>query len=809
RGRSRPQGRSRSQSRSGSSSSSSSGSSNSRSRSPTMKGKNSDEFRELQLARRRKELEEMLGAPTKSILKKRPDSETDSPAALQSSDSPVEISGEHQSSSLSRETERFLIAASKGLDSALFASILGETREDPHDHRVQALRHGLNLGQYKDILNRVKQETEAETISEFLLPHERVRQDSSGFSRILGTMSNPPGLQEKRKSFSDIEDEEKFLYGDEDEGDDEVPAQTHAVASAGVAQLHSQPDTSQYGNSRSDIAKYHDAKVAMSQYHDGKPEVPEYPDSQEFMQHRLSQAEMAHELLSKVYSSATNSPYRQGKSAAEDHREVRSLLASHQQSQPDMRFHHHGQATTENSGSRQQSQLDDYPPGLDPQEAKERQEVEEYEKIQDLLKTIGLDLGVAEISKMAARTQERLHGKKVPPVSSHRPERRQDWHRSRSRSRSSSQSRSPSWSRSQKRSPSPKRHSVSPRPSRRVSRGQSLTATIRPEPEPENKAEEEGWGIPVLGKHASQPHITVSLNAPPNPASQPVNTMGAHAAHAVSGYQTQAPNYPLPTPNYPPPGYGQYGAYVPYMAQRWPMYPPPSMVPPSSPVEDLQMSAAPARPYLRVIETVALETKESTPQNCESLQVSNKVDSEDRCTSRSAKTGSSQSQWDSEEKNNASQKQKVIEEREKLKKERDVRMKKKEYLMKELERLRKQQGELLRKKRREKDGHKDPLLAELGRLQEEVMAQISNLRKEHEEAEKKSSELDKVALILGLHISGKHRKEHRTSGEYDQPPERTQERAGSPERKPSSSAPSAKVAFSTPGLSHSSELRCR
>lgn len=59
-------------------------------------------------------------------------------------------------------------------------------------------------------------------------------------------------------------------------------------------------------------------------------------------------------------------------------------------------------------------------------------------------------------------------------------------------------------------------------------------------------------------------------------------------------------------------------------------------------------------------------------------------------------------------------------------------------------------GELLRKKRREKGGHKDPLLEEISLLQEEVMKQISNLRSEHEAAEKKRTELETVALILGL-----------------------------------------------------------
>lgn len=59
-------------------------------------------------------------------------------------------------------------------------------------------------------------------------------------------------------------------------------------------------------------------------------------------------------------------------------------------------------------------------------------------------------------------------------------------------------------------------------------------------------------------------------------------------------------------------------------------------------------------------------------------------------------------------------------------------------------------GEFLRKKRREKGGHKDPLLEEISLLQEEVMKQISMLRSEHEAAEKKRTELETVALILGL-----------------------------------------------------------
>lgn len=100
-------------------------------------------------------------------------------------------------------------------------------------------------------------------------------------------------------------------------------------------------------------------------------------------------------------------------------------------------------------------------------------------------------------------------------------------------------------------------------------------------------------------------------------------------------------------------------------------------------------------------------------------------------------------------------------------------------------------GELLRKKRREKDGHKDPLLQEISRLQEEVMVQISNLRKEHEAAEKKRSEIEKVALILGLNPSDRPRKSSKpTEVQQQEPPQKKQ---SSPENRQAASSSTVKV----------------
>lgn len=107
-------------------------------------------------------------------------------------------------------------------------------------------------------------------------------------------------------------------------------------------------------------------------------------------------------------------------------------------------------------------------------------------------------------------------------------------------------------------------------------------------------------------------------------------------------------------------------------------------------------------------------------------------------------------------------------------------------------------GELLRKKRREKDGHKDPLLQEISHLQEEVMAQISNLRKEHEAAEKKRSEIEKVALILGLNPSDRPRRTSKPpevqKAEQQTPPQKKKREAErSPEGQPAASGPMMKV----------------
>uniref|UniRef100_A0A669DZ87 U1-type domain-containing protein n=1 Tax=Oreochromis niloticus TaxID=8128 RepID=A0A669DZ87_ORENI len=347
-----------------------------------------------------------------------------------------------------------------------------------------------------------------------------------------------------------------------------------------------------------------------------------------------------------------------------------------------------------------------YPPGTEPLEEGERQALEEYEKIQDLLKTIGLDLGVAEITKMAARTKERLHGNKPPTKT---PTRRRRY-----------SSDSSDGSRRGRRSRSHSGSSSSTSRSRSHGRGG------------ERRVEQHGSAA-LSDSRAKRPPPSSRCTHPHLPPSQVPAMMH---------------------PSYPPPVYTQYGNYLPFVPQQWPpTYPPPNMgMPPPTGAEEYP----PTLPYKQAY-TPEPGVKGQSPFK-ELLS------------------------------------HLVLEEREKLKQEREIRMKKKEYLMKELERLRKQQGELLRKKRREKDGHKDPLLQEISHLQEEVMAQISNLRKEHEAAEKKRSEIEKVALILGLNPSDRPRRiskppEVQKAEQQTPPQKKKREAERSPEGRPAATPP--------------------
>ncbi|NXO82577.1 ZN318 protein, partial [Sitta europaea] len=280
------------------------------------------------------------------------------------------------------------------------------------------------------------------------------------------------------------------------------------------------------------------------------------------------------------------------------------------------------------------------------------------------------------------------------------------------------------------------------------------------------KSKPVGQEIPPHAPEEPLPSVSLIPSIPPTPPSLPP-TPTSVSQYQIPNYShytaAQMPqNYPPPT--MAPPGYDAYGHYMAYAAPGWPMYPPAQQPNPTLPeahgLLTMAMSVNPTRPNLRVIETVSLgkDVPDVKRDGSVLVQVPTTPSHSKPPLRLSSHALKNTTERISDEKNRAAQKQKVIEEREKLKNDREARQKKLYYLKTELDRLRKQQGEMLRKKRREKDGHKDPLLVEVNRLQENIMKEIAELHKESDAADKKQSELDKVAQILGINIFEKPRK---------------------------------------------------
>ncbi|XP_051881361.1 zinc finger protein 318 [Pristis pectinata] len=449
--------------------------------------------------------------------------------------------------------------------------------------------------------------------TDFLLPHEQASQGNSGFSRILGLLAEVDNnFQERKRNFPDIEDEERFLYGEDEE---------------------------------------------------------EKTDSLKFR------------------------PLGSN----------RNLLSVRQTSL------HEGLSSTESVKSDK-----------------------EYEKIHDLLRTIGLDIGVSEISKLAARTQERLHGKKTLTRS---PDRPLESHNS------------GSWDKRRTRNDA---KSLEPHPQSRMKLSKQENIS-----RPGLKESKESFRREMIVKAKEPERVAPRYSAPTNstnrkpgllPTPSPAYVMPPYGQYALPPV-----NYPL---NPPPLTFNQYDHYLAYTTPAWPTYPPPQVSEPSSPIVVVMQQPKVSRPNLRVIETVEApkDTADHKREDSVLVQVQTTptptqtpVLSSNRLMSKSTE----------EDKRKAEQKRKVLEEKAKLQKERESRQKRLEYLGNELQKLCKQQGEMLRKKRREKDGHKDPLLVENGKLQEDIVRQMSIVRQQVEETVKKLSELEKVAQILGVEIQEK------------------------------------------------------
>ncbi|XP_076353953.1 uncharacterized protein LOC143248903 isoform X2 [Tachypleus tridentatus] len=197
---------------------------------------------------------------------------------------------------------------------------------------------------------------------------------------------------------------------------------------------------------------------------------------------------------------------------------------------------------------------------------------------------------------------------------------------------------------------------------------------------------------------------------PVPPTTYPPPTFQESIGPPTSCHMPQDQMFPPPFTSFPPPGYQHLSYSMPPVI---PMYSQPivlpslSVPPPSLPS---QFTQCPPRSNLRVI---PLDSNIQSNPVVYAPKPEIKVEPDQKFVNLTEK-----------------------EMKELVDKKRELR-KQLNLLMAEVERLRKTQGEMMRKKQREKDGHKDPLLLENSKLQDEIGKQITDLKKIVEETEKK------------------------------------------------------------------------
>ncbi|XP_040286217.1 zinc finger protein 318 [Bufo bufo] len=395
---------------------------------------------------------------------------------------------------------------------------------------------------------------------------------------------------------------------------------------------------------------------------------------------------------------------------------------------------------------------------------KSSQNKQEFEKIHDLLKTIGLDIGVAEIGKLAVRTQERLHGKKLAPKISQ-----------------PAQSAAAAASTAE-----PKAKVSEPQVKTEKKEKEEAEAAEKTEP-PIKPAPKEPTPPATHPSPAHKPKLILRKSLPKETTAEPKANIPAQTPTTISVQPPLPVPNPTPPPmspsqmpvyspyphspmvpayNMPPPNYNPYSPYVSYPTSSWSMYSPmpPQPSPPHmqtlAPHVPVSTSASTYNPRsnLRFIETTEDISDTKSP-----------VKSDTKPTTPIAAFLAKQ---EADRKNKESEKLKVLEELDSVRKEHKVKSESLKTLSIKVEQLRVQQGILLRKKRREKDGHKDPLLDELNNVLESAQKQICSLREEYSTTKQKQQQLTKVAEILGVSPSelaekSDSKKEERSPGSLE------------------------------------------
>ncbi|XP_048339940.1 zinc finger protein 318-like isoform X2 [Sphaerodactylus townsendi] len=467
---------------------------------------------------------------------------------------------------------------------------------------------------------------EKESVSEsanlhddFLLPHERASQDGSGFSHILGRVTDLTNAQENRRhSFLDVDDEEKFLYGDEEEDSNSHFPSTEKLTANG-----------------------------------GKESI-----------------------------SPKKRPLSPIKSVKLD--------------------------------SLEESRI-------------------EYEKIHDLLKTVGLDIGVAEIGKGAARTQERLHGKKTlrsvdgHSVVSHKPDSiEKDCIQSRTHSAESHQKNSSSPSGCSQPSNDVSSASISEHAKSKTQGYNNSADTPEQLFPPASVTPSAPPLLPNLPPASVTPSappllpnlspVSVTPSAPPLLSNLPPVSVTPSAPPFLSNLPLPAPpisqysvshfssflscqvlqNYPHPTMKEPaimvPRRCNTYGHGMPYSASAWPMYSPPWRFNPAFPdVHRFETVTVPPHrnlSNLTAIKKVTVKKKPKIKKKYVLLEVPI-TPTDSRLLDQSPSSGSTETISGGE--NPASMKPEVMDEKDEQTGEQETQQKKLLYLKTELDRVSQQQ----------------------------------------------------------------------------------------------------------------------
>ncbi|XP_069810996.1 zinc finger protein 318 [Dendropsophus ebraccatus] len=411
---------------------------------------------------------------------------------------------------------------------------------------------------------------------------------------------------------------------------------------------------------------------------------------------------------------------------------------------------------------------------------------QEFEKIHDLLKTIGLDIGVAEIGKLAVRTQERLHGKRlVPKMSQPAAEKPQSVATARPADPKGKNAEPPVKTEKEE---EPEANTKAPVKAA-VKELTPLVTLPSPAPVPKEKPQlilrkafpKETTAAPKVEIPVQPPPVQPPTVHPPPVQLPPVQPPPVHPPPmqppTISLEPTPPPISPsqmpiyspyshspmVPRYNMPPPNYNPYSPYVSYPTSSWTMYSPmPSPAHMSAPHMSVAVStaahmssqlppppmsapvSAPTPVYnprsnLRVIET----TEDLSEAKADVKPDANPTNP----------LAALLAKQEADRKNKEAEKLKVLEELECIRKEHKVKKESLATLSAKVDQLRIQQGILLRKKRREKDGHKDPLLEELNKVLESAQKQINSLCEELNSTKLKQRQLTKVAEILGFNRS--------------------------------------------------------